>query len=325
MTNIFPTDFIEKATPADDDKILLADSADTDKIKYGKFSNFKWETGETWPTWPAGADWEDWEDGNWIVSITLISTVWKVKTYRILFTDATTYDFTVTDWADWTGSGDMIASTYDPTSVEWDAFDMDNMAQGDTKKYVSATDITNLGNLSWTNSWDNATNTQYSWLAASKEDTANKENSTIDTSTTKFPTVNLLKTGLDAKLALSGWTMTGKVVWAGRSEVAKTYAPATGAQTVDLDCAVNNMHVVTGHADWTAITFTVANATDSQPFIVSILQWSVVSTIAAWFATVRWAWGSAPTLTATVWKRDTFWFIRTWANTYDWFIIWQNC
>lgn len=32
------------------------------------------------------------------------------------------------------------------------------------------------------------------------EATANKENTTIDTSTTKYPTVNLLKTGLDAKV-----------------------------------------------------------------------------------------------------------------------------
>jgi len=34
MTNIFPTDFTEKVTPASNDKILLADSADSDKIKY---------------------------------------------------------------------------------------------------------------------------------------------------------------------------------------------------------------------------------------------------------------------------------------------------
>lgn len=36
------------------------------------------------------------------------------------------------------------------------------------------------------------------------ENVANKENTTIDTSTTKYPTVNLLKTGLDTKLNLNG-------------------------------------------------------------------------------------------------------------------------
>lgn len=109
-------------------------------------------------------------------------------------------------------------------------------------------------------------------------------------------------------------------------EVGKTYTPSSGSQTVALDCAANNMHIVTGNDSGTAITFTIANATNSQPFIVSILQGATTpSTIAAWFSTVRWAGGSAPTLTATLGKRDTFGFIRTGTNTYDGFIIGQNC
>lgn len=117
-----------------------------------------------------------------------------------------------------------------------------------------------------------------------------------------------------------------KPVINGTNPTGATYTPATGAQTVALDCAANNMHIVTGHANGTDITFTVANATNNQPFIVSILQGaSVVSTIAGWFATVRWAGGSAPTLTATLNKRDTFGFIRTGSNTYDGFVIGQNC
>lgn len=135
-----------------------------------------------------------------------------------------------------------------------------------------------------------------------------------------------IQTQLGARLPLAGGTMTGKIIKAGTTEVGKTYTPATGAQTVALDCAVNNIHVVSGHADGTAITFTVANATSSQPFIVSILQGgTTVSTIAAWFATVRWAGGTAPTLTATLNKRDTFGFIRTGTDTYDGFVIGQNC
>ena len=134
-----------------------------------------------------------------------------------------------------------------------------------------------------------------------------------------------IQTQLGTLLLKSGGTMTGKVVSAGRDEVGKTYTPATGSQTVTIDCAANNMHVVTGHANGTAITFAISNATNNQPFMISILQGAVVSTIAAWFATVRWAGGSAPTLTPTVGKRDTFGFIRTGANTYDGFIVGQNC
>lgn len=69
------------------------------------------------------------------------------------------------------------------------------------------------------------------------------------------------------------------------------------------------------------MTFTIAGMTNDQVIIVSILQGAVVSTITAWFATVRWAGGVAPTLTATVGKRDTFAFKRTGSNTYDGFII----
>lgn len=47
----------------------------------------------------------DGDDGRGITSIVLISTVGLVKTYRITFTDATTFDYTVTDGADGTGGG----------------------------------------------------------------------------------------------------------------------------------------------------------------------------------------------------------------------------
>jgi hypothetical protein len=105
-----------------------------------------------------------------------------------------------------------------------------------------------------------------------------------------------------------------------------TYTPGSGAQGVALDVSTVNMHVVTGHINGTAITFTITGATFNQPFVVSIAQGAgSASTIAAWFATIRWAGGTAPTLTATLTRRDTFGFIRTGADTYDGFVIGQNC
>ncbi len=135
--------------------------------------------------------------------------------------------------------------------------------------------------------------------------------------------VNILTTGTG--LALAGGTMTGKFTEAGRDVVGATYSPASGAQTVALDCTTNNVHIVNGNVNGTAITFTITGATNNQPFIVSILQGgTTVSTISGWFATVRWAGGTPPTLTATLNKRDTFGFIRTGTNTYDGFIVGQN-
>ena len=47
------------------------------------------------------------------------------------------------------GGGDMLAATYDPTSVEGDAFSMDNMAEGADAKILTAAEraaITSNGN-----------------------------------------------------------------------------------------------------------------------------------------------------------------------------------
>ena len=138
-------------------------------------------------------------------------------------------------------------------------------------------------------------------------------------------TVSSTDTVTGVKTFNSGKLVTTKPVINGTDPTAATYAPSSGSQTVTIDCAANNMHFVTGNASGTAITFAISNATNSQPFIISILQGSgTVSTITSWFSTVRWAQGTIPTLTATLNKRDTFGFIRTGTNTYDGFIIGQN-
>lgn len=51
-------------------------------------------------------------------------------------------------------AGDMVASVYDPNSVESDAFDMDNMNDGINKHYISTAQQTVLNNTSWINTWD---------------------------------------------------------------------------------------------------------------------------------------------------------------------------
>jgi len=68
MVKQFPTQFTEKVTPVADDFVLIADSADSNRAKYGKWGNLigaTWPTGAAstvtgptggiWPTWPTGA------------------------------------------------------------------------------------------------------------------------------------------------------------------------------------------------------------------------------------------------------------------------------
>jgi hypothetical protein len=52
------------------------------------------------------------------------------------------------------GGGDMAASTYDPTSVEADAFDMDNMLEGGTNLILTSSERTKLSNTSGVNTGD---------------------------------------------------------------------------------------------------------------------------------------------------------------------------
>lgn len=123
---------------------------------------------------------------------------------------------------------------------------------------------------------------------------------------------------------LSAKTLTKPVI-NGSDPTAATYSPASGSQTVTLDCSANNIHFVQGNNSGTAITFAISNITNNQVIMVSVTQGSTtLSTIAGWFSTIRWAGGAAPTFTATLNKRDVFGFIRTGSGTYDGFVIGQN-
>ena len=68
-----------------------------------------------------GVDGTDGDDGRGISSVTLISTSGKVKTYRMTFTDNTYFDYSVTDGADGTGAGDMLAADYDANQAVYNA------------------------------------------------------------------------------------------------------------------------------------------------------------------------------------------------------------
>jgi hypothetical protein len=104
---------------------------------------------------------------------------------------------------------------------------------------------------------------------------------------------------------------------------AATYSPATGAQTVALNCTGKDEHFVNGHASGTAITFTITGATNNQCFFVRLLQGAVASTVSAWFTGVTWrntAGGAAPALPAAN-KVGFYWFVRTGTNTYSGLLI----
>lgn len=114
---------------------------------------------------------------------------------------------------------------------------------------------------------------------------------------------------------------TGKVNTTAVFQTPQTYTPA-GAATATLDLSTGNEHRITMPAG--NITIAISNETNGQKFLVSILQDSGGSRTVTWFSTIKWAGGSAPTLTTTGNKRDVFGFIVTGTDTYDGFVVGQN-
>ena len=130
MANIFPIDFEEKLTMAQDDYILFSDSEDWNKIKKAQYKNLKWEKGDTWPAWKDGTDgkdWTDWESATVTVGSTSTLPSWSSATVTNSWTpSAAVLDFGIPqwpkgedgkdgtdgkDWVDWKDGADWAAAT----------------------------------------------------------------------------------------------------------------------------------------------------------------------------------------------------------------------
>jgi hypothetical protein len=71
-------------------------------------------------------------------------------------------------------------------------------------------------------------------------------------------------------------------------------------------------------------TLALSNETVGQTFVIRLIQDGTGSRTVTWFTTIKWAGGSAPTLTTTAAKTDVFGFICTSAGNYDGFVIGTN-
>ena len=196
MTNIFPIDFEEKLTMAQDDYILFSDSEDGNKIKKAQYKNLKGEKGDPWtaatiavgsvstlPAWSSVTvtnswtstaavldfgipEWDKWDTWDW-ATITVWTTTtlpaWSSATVTNVGTSsAAVFDFGIPQWTPGTWSWD----------VSWPASSTDGdlaMFDGATWKLIKdgwalTTKVFTLANTSDT------TNAQaaYDWYKAGK-------------------------------------------------------------------------------------------------------------------------------------------------------------
>lgn len=103
-------------------------------------------------------------------------------------------------------------------------------------------------------------------------------------------------------------------------EMNPTLTSDTDAATITFDLSTS-LHTVTLGDNR---TLALSNETVGQTFVIRLVQDGTGSRTVTWFSTIKWAGGSAPTLTTTASKTDVFGFICTSAGNYDGFIIGQN-
>jgi len=96
---------------------------------------------------------------------------------------------------------------------------------------------------------------------------------------------------------------------------------ATDGSTVTFNLDDANTHTVTlgGNRE-----LAISNEDAGQKFIINLVQDGTGSRTVTWFSTIKWAGGSAPTLTTTADKADSFGFLCTGTDAYYGFVIGQN-
>jgi hypothetical protein len=152
-------------------------------------------------------------------------------------------------------NADIVAAT--KTKITYDAKGLvtagadattADIADSVDKRYVTDAQLTVIGNTSGTNSGDNATNSQYSGLAASKEDVANKSTSvtTDQASNTKYPSVKAVydwAVGLFATIANLA-LKTDKLVVTNRQTASYTLVLSDADKLVEMNVgSANNLTV----------------------------------------------------------------------------------
>lgn len=99
----------------------------------------------------------------------------------------------------------------------------------------------------------------------------------------------------------------------GQLQLLAASASVSGSVTIDFNTGNVQRRTLTGNVT----SLTLSNLKDGAEYIITVLQDGTGSRTIAWPSTVKWAGGSAPTLTTTASARDSFSFISDGTNLYE--------
>lgn len=116
---------------------------------------------------------------------------------------------------------------------------------------------------------------------------------------------------------IQGGTMNGVTMQAN----IHNHATATDGATVTFDLGTADVHSVTLGGNR---VLAVTNSTVNRAFMLNLIQDGTGTRTVTWFATINWTDTTAPTLTTTASKIDTFGFYCTAENIYNGYIVGQN-
>lgn len=208
-----------------------------------------------------------------------------------------------------------------------------SIASQATGDIITAASATTLWRVSDVATWSVLVS---GWVGAAPSYSANPQITTIELGHATDTTISRVSAGviavegvtvptLSSTSTLTNKTLTtptiSKPVMSATNPTAQTYTPSA-AGTATLDLSLSDQHDITMPAG--NITIALSNDTNNQLFMITTTQDATWSRTVTWFSTIKWAGGSAPTLTTTASKRDMFGFKRTGSGTYDWFVIAQN-
>ncbi len=106
-----------------------------------------------------------------------------------------------------------------------------------------------------------------------------------------------------------------------RTALGETWVTATDGATVTFDLSAGRSQKVTLGGNR---TLAVSNAVAGQPFLLALIQDGTGSRTVTWFSGIKWAGGSAPTLTTTAAKADLIRFHPITSSTFYAEIVGQN-